>query len=346
MEVQVSSFGIDCFFDVDESLTIRSWSHGMETFTHKPSSQMIGQDVGRLHPVLAEKVAGVLKSGRRRRIKNFRNDCLRGKVFSSEISLIPLKNDRGEVIGVHVSLEGLKGSCPIEQKLMESERMVEIGKIASSLAHGVRNPLNAIKGAVVYLREKYIREPTLLEFCSLITEEIEKLDTFISDFLSASNRGICPASVNINGIIESILVMIKPRAEIQNIRVRRRLAVLPLISADAFQIEQALFNVINNAMEAMSHGGVMSVRTSMRRDSDRDFVLVEIGDTGGGIPEGKMDKIGRLSNDRDRMDRGFGIFLAREVIKSHNGKLHWESVPERGTTFRIFLPVNQDARLS
>jgi two-component system nitrogen regulation sensor histidine kinase GlnL len=339
------TYGQGCFFDVDDSLTVRSWSSGMERFTHKSAKDVIGMNIAELHPQLSEKIASVLKSGRRRRLRNFGSDCLKGNAFTSEISLTPLRNDMGHISGVHISLEELKGSCPIEQKLMESEKMVEIGKIASSLAHGVRNPLNAIKGAVVYLREKYGREPTLIEFCSIITEEIEKLDTFISDFLSASSRGISPASVNVNGIIESILVMIKPRAEIQKIKVRRHLTVLPLISADAFQIEQALFNLINNAMEAMAQGGRLSIKTSLKWERGREYVLVEISDTGGGIPESKINDIGHLGNDEGRMDRGFGIFLAREVIKSHNGKLLWESVPDRGTTFKIFLPSRQDARL-
>lgn len=233
------------------------------------------------------------------------------------------------------------GNCPLEQKLAEAQKMVAIGKMASNLAHGVRNPLNAIKGAVVYLREKFGHEATLLEFSTIINEEIDKLDAFISNFLSASRGKLAFTPVNVNSILKSIMAMIRPRSDVQDIRIREEYAEVPLIAADSFQLEQAMFNIVNNAMEAMPEGGMLSVASHVKWENGKDCVLVEIADTGRGIPDQAMKRLGKLAADGKGNDRGFGIFLSREVIRSHNGTLLWESAKDSGTVFKILLPVQQ-----
>jgi two-component system nitrogen regulation sensor histidine kinase GlnL len=267
-----------------------------------------------------------------------------GTDLSADIQIMPVKNKRGKTVEASIVLDNVSGQCPLTQKLNESEKMVAIGKVASTLAHGVRNPLNAIKGAVVYLREKYGHEPTLLEFSTIISDEINKLDNFISSFLSTARGETKFVSVNINDILMSIFTMVRPRAETQNIKILHDLSVLPFIKVDPFQIEQAIFNIINNAIEAMPDGGIIDIKTYTKWESDNDYVVIEVTDTGKGIPEKELRRFGELSTKSNKGDRGFGIFLSREIIKSHNGRLLWESVRDRGTTFKIFLPVGRSGQ--
>jgi len=333
-----------CGFTIDSAFNITSWGPSMEKLSHKTEEAVIGQKIDRFFPFLHDETALVFSLGKRRRLKNYQNGCFMGTTLRGDIQLVPIKDRQGRVKEVSVQLHNITGQCPLDKKLSDSEKMIAIGKIASSLAHGVRNPLNAIKGAVVYLRERYGHEATLLEFSTIINEEIDKLDSFISNFLSASRGELKFSTVNINGVLKSILAMVKPRADMQRIKLLHRFAVLPLITADSFQIEQALFNMVTNAVEAMPDGGSITIRTSMKWESNDDYVLIEISDTGKGIPDGALNRLGELSSDSEKTDRGFGIFLSREVIKSHNGKLLWESVRERGTTFKIFLPVKQSGK--
>jgi two-component system nitrogen regulation sensor histidine kinase GlnL len=330
-----------CIFSVDPAFVITSWSPTMEKMSHKAAENVIGSKIDSVFPFLHDEIALAFSHAKKRRLKGFENGCFMGTNLRGDIQIIPKKYKTGMVKEVSVVLDKVSGKCPLDKKLSESAKMVAIGKMASSLAHGVRNPLNAIKGAVVYLRERYGHEATLLEFSTIINEEIDKLDSFISNFLSASKGELSFSPVNLNGVIKSILTMSKPRADIQSIKIVQKLAVLPLITADSFQIEQALFNIVNNALEAMPEGGTINIRTSMKWESNDDYVFIEISDTGKGIPEKQLNRLGELSSDLDRNDKGFGIFLSREVIKSHNGKLLWESMRDRGTTFKIFLPVKQ-----
>lgn len=316
----------------------------MAKLSHRPEESIVGSKAGHIFPMLKDKLALVLNDGKERRIKKFNSTCLMGTHLSAHILLKPIKDKKDRISKVSVVFNGISGGCPLGKKLSDSEKMIAIGKIASSLAHGVRNPLNAIKGAVVYLSEKYGHESTLLEFSTIINEEIDKLDTFISNFLSAAKGEMRFAAVNINGVLKSILVMIKPRAEIQNVVISSSFSDLPAIIVDSFQIEQALFNIINNALEAMPTGGTIDIKTSLQWEKNNDYVVVEITDTGKGIPDSEMQSLGELSDSAEGKDRGFGIFLSREVIKSHKGKLLWESVRNRGTTFKVFLPVTRDGQ--
>ena len=333
-----------CCFSIDEDFIIRSWNSTMEELSNREAKDVIGNNVKELFPLLCDDMSHVFDDGGERHLKDFRNVCFMGTDLSADIRIIPVRNIKGEVTEANVVLDNISGKCPLTKQLADSEKMVAIGKVASSLAHGVRNPLNAIKGAVVYLREKYGHEATLLEFSKIIYDEINKLDSFISNFLSTAKGESKFIPLNLNDLLESIFIMIKPQAEMQGIKILHKLSVLPLISADTFQIEQAIFNIINNAIEAMPDGGVIDIKTSLKREGDNDYAVIEISDTAGGISEKELCNLGDLSENPKRNDRGFGIFLSREVIKAHRGKLLWESVRDRGTTFKIFLPVKQSGQ--
>lgn len=332
----------DYSFSVDNKFIIRSWNSNMEKLCRRKADDVIGSRLNNIFPLLDEKIAPVFNGSRKRSMKNFKNACFVGTNLTADVHMVPVRDKKRKVVEVSVVLDNIRGECPLDRKLADSEKMVAIGKMASSLAHGVRNPLNAIKGAVVYLREKYGHEATLLEFSTIINEEIDKLDGFISGFLSTAKGEMNFVPVNLVDIINSIIVMIRPRAEIQHVEISNDLLALPNITADVFQIEQSLFNIINNALEAMPDGGKLRVKTFLKWEKDVDYAVIEISDTGKGIPDNKLKKLGQLSDGSEKNDRGFGIFLSREVIKSHNGRLLWESGRDRGTVFKIFLPVRQD----
>jgi len=329
-------------FIIDNNLDVSSWSPEMEEISYRMSDSVVGKNIHAVFPQLKDSVAAVLNEGKRVPVSKVQNGCCWGMGFSADIVCKPVKNKAGDVTSVSVEFSKLKGGCPLAQKLSDYEKMIEIGKVASSLAHGVRNPLNAIKGAVVYLEDKFGHESTLLEFSTIITEEINKLDNFISNFLGAARGEMKFFPVNINDLIGSILRVIKLRAEVQKVTISTNLSALPLVPANLFQLEQAIFNIINNAFEALPEGGIIEIKTGTKWENDMDYVVIEIADNGKGIPNGKLTSLGKLSGNSRSDDRGFGIFLSREIIKSHRGRLQWESLRDQGTTFRIYLPADND----
>ncbi|MEK6529225.1 MAG: ATP-binding protein [Nitrospirota bacterium] len=330
-----------CSFTVDSAFTVKTWGLEMEKLSHRQAHSVIGVRMDKIFPGLYEKTALVAADGKKRLIKNFMSTCFLGTDLSADIQLDPVKDKNGTVKEVSVVISNISGGCPLNKMMSDSEKMIAIGKIASTLAHGIRNPLNAIKGAVVYLTEKYGQEATLLEFSKIINDEISRLDSFISNFLSAAKGETKFITTDLNDILKAILVMIKPRTKLQHIRTSFNFSVLPAVMADPLQTEQAFFNIINNAVEAMPDGGVIDIRTSLSSENGVTYAEVEISDTGKGIAEKDLPGLGELSSDSGRDHKGFGIFLSREVIRSHGGKLFWESTRGKGTTFKILLPVKQ-----
>ncbi len=93
----------------------------------------------------------------------------------------------------------------------------------------------------------------------------------------------------------------------------------------------------------MPDGGVLDIKTLPSFQDGVQYAMIEISDTGKGIPRKALSRLGELSIKPDKGNgRGFGVFLSREIIKSYEGKLFWESIKDKGTSFKIFFPIKQD----
>jgi len=327
-------------FSTDNKLRIITWGEEITELTQQSPASVLGRKYFDVFPrIFVDGEDGLslsLKTKKDLLIKEYCFHCFRGQIKADVLISSSKADDRKSPV-VQVIVSPLS-RCPIEKKLLEAQPFIDIGKTASGLAHGVRNPLNAIKGAVVYLRGKYAAEPTLIEFAKIMEEEISRLDNFISKFLSRSIEDTETANVNINTVLKKISVFTALQAHTAHIKTLYEYGDIPEIRISAFQLEQAILNVMNNAMEAMCAGGQLSVRTGLEKLFDRDFIVIEISDTGSGIHESKK-------NDRKSVagegGRGFGLFIVREVLKSYGGHLEIKSERDKGTDVRLYLPIGE-----
>jgi signal transduction histidine kinase len=108
---------------------------------------------------------------------------------------------------------------------------------------------------------------------------------------------------------------------------------------NTFQIEQAILNVINNALEAMHSDGQLTVKTRQEKRSGTDFIVIEIGDTGPGMAQNIID---RLSLSPKDSGRGFGLFITREILQYYGGHLEIKSIKGQGSTVLLYLPIKRD----
>ncbi len=238
-----------------------------------------------------------------------------------------------------------KMSCELAKQLHNSQPLIDIGKIASILAHGVRNPLNAIKGAVVYLRERYPSEQPLLEFTNLMEDEISRLDKFITSFLSTSITE-AGREVDLNQVVKKVEVFVSLQSISRDVRSEFSYGSVPPVFINPFQFEQAVLNVVNNAIEAMSNGGTLSVKTFFEREgnSPRGFAVIAISDTGSGILGAMGGNYPSGFNMASRnKGKGFGLFLTREILRYYGGMLQIESRKDSGTTVRLCIPAARSA---
>ena len=275
----------------------------------------------------------VIKQKKPLTLKKYSFHCIFGSLTTDiTLRLVKLSGRKTDVVQVMLHPYS---TCAVSKKLLQSKKLIDIGKVASTLAHGVRNPLNAIKGAVVYLREKYAGEDTLVEFTKIMEEEISRLEDFITRFLSSSVSETEAIETDINTLLKRIEIFTSLQIYTRNIQSQYEFGNVPPITINSFHLEQAILNVINNAIEAMQAGGRLTIKTSAAERSGKYFVVIAITDTGPGITDKKLDE---LTSEDSNNGRGFGLFITYEILRHYGGHIEIDSKKDIGTTITLFIP--------
>ncbi len=242
---------------------------------------------------------------------------------------------------------------PLQVQLVESRQLVErqeklasLGMLAAGVAHEIRNPLTAIK-AWLYLQQKHLK-PGTPEFgdAELIGGEINRLERIVKDFLQFA-RPSDPQLIIVSAeqpLREAQLLM-QPQLEKLGIQIVLEDAVSAQISIDPQQIKQVLINLIQNAGDSIGHEGTVTLRARLdeKRINDRelDVVILEVSDTGKGIPpEAEKRLFDPFFTTKDS-GTGLGLPIAARIVEKHRGALQYQTSVENGTTFGIILPLHK-----
>jgi two-component system nitrogen regulation sensor histidine kinase GlnL len=329
-------------FVVDRDLNIQAWDSVVEMNGAADFSCLLGKPYYHFVPrIMAEQNDAVelaMETGVPLDFKEYRDYSY----FTSEradISIQPIKSEQNGSDSAVITIRLIPADTPDGAGDLD-HHFIDIGKKSATLAHGVRTPLNAIKGAVVYLKEKFKDEATFIEFSTIIEEEISKLDGFITKFLSSSMVESEFDKVDINAIIVKIVSMLKYMAYAKKISFSQELSDLRPIMGDSFRLEHAIMNVINNSMEAIQSGGKISLKTGIARRNELEYVVIEVRDTGCGVAIENFSDLSNPSQNINKKDgRGFGLFITREIVQYHGGFLEILSRKKLATMVRILLPV-------
>ncbi|MCL4490819.1 MAG: ATP-binding protein [Nitrospirae bacterium] len=328
-------------FCTDGRLRINSWDGKIAGLTGRPSYTVLGKKYFEVLPRIfvegKDALAAALKEDRKLSFKKYCLNCLHGRI-DADIKISPLKDADGKVVKVKVVISPYS-TCLMAVKFQNLQRLVDIGKTASTLAHGVRNPLNAIKGAVVHLREKYADEQILIEFTKIMEDEVMRLDNFISRFLSASISDAELSALDINAQLKRMEVFTSMQTHACSIVTVYEYGDIPPVTIDAFQFEQAVLNIINNAIEAMESGGQLTVRTLPEKRFGTDFAVIEISDTGPGIAESRMNAVSAPLGERGK---GFGLFITREILQYFKGHMEITSKKDAGAVIKLYFPADRE----
>ena len=190
-----------------------------------------------------------------------------------------------------------------------------------------------MKGAVLYLGEKYPAEPTLAEFAAIMEDEIKRFDGFISRFLSTSVSDMESALTDINALLKKIQVLTSYQTRFQHIRTVYELGEIPAITTNAFHLQHAILNIMNNAIEVMHGGGRLTVKTGMEQCSDGDYIVIEISDTGPGISVTQADR----GFPSEKKGRGFGLLITSELLRCYGGNLDIKEKKGKGTVAKLYI---------
>lgn len=328
-------------FTVDRQLRVVAISRDLEKARIDSTEALLGLPYHEVLPLIfhdgAEAVRQVILSGQSVTLKNHRFACCH-QPLNADIDISPLLDGAGRTTGARVNIT-LHEGCSLDDRYKKFQHLIDIGKHAAILSHGVRNPLNAIKGAVVYLKNRYQQEATLLEFAAIMEEEISRLDRFITDFLSASLGDAEKETTDLNALLKRLEVLTIMQAQAAGVEVQFRYGEIAPLRLSPFHVEQAILNVLNNALHALTPGGKITVESRVETRDGRPFCVVEVTDDGPGI----RDRSGAgysapLEETARARGKGFGLFITREVLQGHGGMLEVRSGEDMGTIVRLCFP--------
>ena len=204
--------------------------------------------------------------------------------------------------------------------------------LAAGVAHEIGNPLNAIALSLQLLK----RDPTDTEAIDTGLAQLKRLDGIIRDFLTAvrpRRPNLMPGSVA--DPLKDCLAMLKQQFEDRRISVTLDIpAALPNVALDAEQMEQVFFNLLKNALEAMTDGGTIAIALG---SDDRD-VSLSIRDSGAGMPPEQLVNLFEPYRTTKEKGTGLGLMISKRIVTEHGGSIAAESKPGEGTAFTITLP--------
>jgi PAS domain S-box-containing protein len=257
--------------------------------------------------------------------------------------LVPLGDDENDLLGYAIIFHDQTARREQAREVLESERLNAVTLLAAGVAHELGNPLNSLNIHLQLLERDLKRRlagpesPELLESVRVARAEVARLDTIISQFLGAVRPAHATRSmVSINDVVRESLRFLEPEISDRDVIVQEELAEgLPPIPANPDQLKQAFYNLIKNAVQALSHGGILRVATS-RSDTQLE---ISFEDNGTGISSEDMAHITEPYFTRKKTGSGLGLFIVQRILHEHGGHLELLSQPGRGTTARILLPL-------
>jgi signal transduction histidine kinase len=227
----------------------------------------------------------------------------------------------------------------LHDQLIENERLAAIGTTSAKFAHEIANPLNGMAMTTQLLQRYLARQGSLSDekvssALQTINNEIQHLRALLDEFRSLyrrENYNFQPTLLAT--VIKEVLALESPEYMGRGIQVEQACPEdLPLVMADREKLKQALLNLCRNAAEAMPNGGKMIVRVR----SSGDQVILEVEDTGTGIPDG-IDILEPFATTK-ASGTGLGLVIVRQIVAAHKGTMTYASEPDRGATFRLILP--------
>ncbi len=251
----------------------------------------------------------------------------------------------GETIGKIVIFRDLTKVYKIQEEILRMDRLVSLGKLASGIAHELRNPLAGIKTTAQALCEELSSDDSRREYLNRITKEIDRLNELLKSFFSfAKPQKLNLTFCHIKDVVNEIIPFLIKEIADKGIRfVESYHSQIPKIQIDRNQMHQVFLNLFLNAIQAMPQGGELKIQVHPVSSGGSDgtphaMVRILISDTGKGIPANLLSKIFDPFFTTKPKGIGLGLSIAYQIIKKHEGTIQVRSEWEKGTTFDIRLP--------
>jgi two-component system, NtrC family, sensor kinase len=251
----------------------------------------------------------------------------------------PLRDSHAAVVGTIVIVEDISTRVQLEEQLQISEKMASIGLLAAGVAHEVNTPLTGISSFTQMLLENSEPDAPSTEVLQKIERQTFRAAKIVNGLLNLArpaqiDRGPC----DLNAVINDVLSLLEHQFRTGSIQVRKELAAgSPLVQGIEHKLQQVFLNLFLNARDAMPSGGWLTIVTR----EDRNLAVVEIGDTGSGIPAEQLSRIYDpfFTTKEIGKGTGLGLSITYGIVQEHGGTITCDSQVGQGTRFSIHLPL-------
>ncbi len=340
----------DAIFSKTLDATITSWNAGAERMYGYTADEIIGQPVSLLLPpdrpddvskIMHRIVAGE-SIDHYETVRRHKDGSLRYVT----LTISPIRDRNGEVVGASTIARDMTSRRLAEEALRASEKLVAMGRMAASIAHEIRNPLDAAKNIGYLLLQNQTLDDSTRELLSLLDNQLNHLGEICSRTLSFARPGDAVSRVALAGIVDEVFALQAKNLTMKGIEVARRFESSGEVIGYPGPLRQVLVNLISNAIDAIPAGqnGRITVHIADRHHpaTGVEGVRISFGDTGAGIQPENLSRLFQpfFSTKREE-GTGLGLWVSYGIITQHGGSIRVRSRiegPARGTIFSIFLP--------
>ena len=270
----------------------------------------------------------------------FETDCMTSDGYAVHVgyNISPLFAKDGETTGLILSFQDLTEIRSMEENVRRKDRLAAVGRVAAGLAHEIRNPLGAMRGAIQVLQIQTPPDTSQASLMEIILRESDRLNKIITNFLTYARPRVSNFSeTDVREAINDTFTLLKHSPDIlDHHQLETSLPEHPvLISADATQLKQIFWNLVRNALGAMPEGGKLKV--TLQEIGSRIRILFE--DNGCGMSPEQVEKLFEPFSDSTTGGTGLGLSIVYQIVRDHNGTINVRSLENKGTTITVELPT-------
>ena len=305
------------------------------------ANEVAGKPINDLFGDIQEEIDLSLEAaGAGDQLPRFETDLLTPDGFAVRIgfSVSLLLSESNEATGLIITFQDLTDIRSMEESVRRKDRLAAVGRVAAGLAHEIRNPLGAMRGAIQVLESNTPPESVQASLMDIILKESHRLNSIITNFLGyARPMAANFSATDVAEAIKDTLTLLKHSPDVKDDhRLTAELDNQPItISADSSQLKQIFWNLARNALQAMPDGGDLRVSVETRPNNR---IRITFTDTGKGMSADQVEQLFEPFSNSTSGGTGLGLSIVYQIVKDHNGVINVRSRQGKGTTITIDLP--------
>src|SRR6185503_11222543 len=267
---------------------------------------------------------------------------VRGTVAEREVLMRYSATSLGDGGAVLIRVEDLVDADTEEEVFRNTERLISLGELSARVAHEIRNPLTGVRTTVQFVTSKMRAGDSRRDDLNDVLKELDRIEQIITDLLLfARPQAARPVPTDVREVLDKVLDNLAMRCKEASVEVARDFdEELPDVLIDPDMAQQVFLNLGINALQAMPDGGVLSIKTGLRRTrSKKSYVDVVVADNGPGIPDEVKEKMFDPFFTTRSMGTGLGLSISLQIAREHGGNLTARNSAQGGAVFRFSLPA-------